>query len=146
MCVCVIGTSKVNSTTRDARTLRASPFIRDHQELMKHTERVIKKQTPTTAGPQARCINHSHCLQVSEPSLLLYVYVCKHACCARVCVCACRHILQTGLYVLCPCVFVGEIAAACMQKVLLSFLCLPLDTIHHLCGSAGLTTLSFDLA
>lgn len=35
------------------------------------------------------------------------------------------------------CVFVREISAACMEKVLLSSLCLPLDMVHHLCGSAS---------
>lgn len=39
-----------DSTARDAGRLRASLFIRDLLELMKHAERVIKTQTPTTAG------------------------------------------------------------------------------------------------
>lgn len=119
------GTSKESNSARDARTLRAGPFIRDHQELMKHTERVIKQQTPTTAGLRVWHINHisvCRCL-----NLLFCHFMCMCVCmqaglsCMRVFF-ACRHLPQAGLYAPGMFAFVREIAAAHMTKVPLSFL------------------------
>lgn len=87
LCICVRecvernwasnGTSKESNSARDARTLRAGPFIRDHQELMKHTERVIKQQTPTTAGLRVWHINQ---ISVCRCLNLLFCYACACVC------------------------------------------------------------------
>lgn len=158
LCICVCecvernwasnGTSKQSNSARDARILRAGPFIRDHQELMKHTERVIKQQTPTTAGLLVWHINH---ISVCRCLNLLFCYA--HAC---VCVCACTWVCHV-----CVCflhadtsyrpVFMhraclhllGKSLQHTLRRCYCPFCVLSLNTVHHLCGSALFGTLSF---
>lgn len=118
---------KEDNSTGHARTLRASSFIRDHQALMKHTERVIKQKTPTTAGILAARINHGSVCRFFH--LLFFFVFCFFATCGCMRVCllctcvlfACGHLPQTGPHTLGMFAFVREISAACMNTVPVSY-------------------------